>query len=99
LVWADNFRLSGDIAALVARPALLGGARALATAVYAAPDAAGRLDAARAALDGARAGATVIDSVLIARIAAPDGAALRVAILKLLHVLRDGAETPRVWRS
>jgi urease accessory protein len=99
LVWADNFRLAGDIAALAARPALLGGARALATAIYAAPDAAGRLDTARTALEGARAGATVIDGVLIARIAAPDGAALRVAILKLLRVLRDGAETPRVWRS
>lgn len=99
LVWADIFRLEGDIGAQIAHPALLGGAGAIATAIYAAPDAGDRLDAVRAALEGACAGATVIENILIARITAADGASLRATILKLLSVLRDGAETPRVWRS
>lgn len=98
LVWADAFRLGGDIAALVERPALLDGCRAVATAIYVAPDVADRLDAAREALDDARAGATVVNSVLVCRMIAPDGAALRATILRLLTVLRDGAEPPRVWR-
>jgi len=99
LIWADIFRLTGDIAALSARPALLDGARAIATAIYTGADATRRLDATREALHGVRAGASVIDGILIARIAAADGAALRETVLKLLSVLRDGAETPRVWRS
>jgi urease accessory protein len=99
LIWADNFLLSGDIAAQIRRPALLGGAGAVATAIYASSDAVVRLEEAREALSGVPAGATVIDNLLIVRIAAHDGAALREAVRKFLFVLRDGAETPRVWRS
>jgi urease accessory protein len=98
LVWADNFRLDGDIAAQIRRPALLDGARAVATAIYAAPDAGARIEEAREALSDAPAGATVIDDLLIVRIATHDAAALREAVRRLLFVLRDGAETPRVWR-
>jgi urease accessory protein len=73
LVWADSFRLEGDIAAQVARPSLLGGATALATILYAAADAADHLDRAREALGGLhiRAGATAVNGVLICRLAAP----------------------------
>jgi urease accessory protein len=98
LAWADDFLLSGDIAAQIERPSLLGGARAIATAIYTAPNAAAQLDRARAALAEAKAGATVVDNILIARIAASDGDALHKTVRKLLFVLRDGAETPRVWR-
>jgi urease accessory protein len=99
LIWADDFRLDGDLAAQIRRPALLGGAGAVATAIYVAPDAADRIDAARAALAEAQAGATVIDGMLIARIAAADAAELHRTVRNLLFVLRDGAEAPRVWRS
>ena len=99
LIWADDFRLDGDIAAQIRRPSLLDGARAIATTVYAAPDAAVRLDPAREALTGTNAGATVIDNLLIARMAATDAAEMRKTIQRLLFVLRDGAQTPRVWRS
>jgi urease accessory protein len=99
LIWADDFRLDGDIAAQIRRPSLLDGARAIATTIYAAPDAAARLDPAREALTGTNAGATVIDNLLIARMAATDTAEMRKTIQRLLFVLRDGAQTPRVWRS
>ena len=100
LIWADDFRLEGDIAAQIRRPSLLDGARAIATAICLAPDAADRLDEVRGVLaEASTAGATVIDNFLVARIAAADAAELRKAIQRLLSVLRDGAETPRVWRS
>jgi urease accessory protein len=73
LVWADSFRLNGDIAGQTARASLLGGCTALATILYLAPDAADHLDRAREALDGlpVRAGATVVNGLLICRLAAP----------------------------
>jgi urease accessory protein len=73
LIWADTFRLEGDIAGQVARPSLLGGCMALATILYAAADAGDHLDRAREALGGlsVKAGATVIKGLLICRLAAP----------------------------
>jgi urease accessory protein len=97
LLWTDTFRLAGEVEALVGRKALLGGQHAFATAIYVGPDAALRLEAARAVLDADRAGATLINGVLICRMLAPDGAALRATILRLLAALRDGAAPPRVW--
>ena len=72
LVWADAFRLQGDIAGQVARAPLLGGCTALATIVYVAADAAGQLDRARECLDttSVRTGATVVGGVMICRLAA-----------------------------
>lgn len=87
LVWADCFRIDGDIAAQTARPALLAGRRALATIVYAAPDAPGQIERARALLAGAarhgetRAGATVVSGLLLCRIASKTADDLRRTVI------------------
>jgi urease accessory protein len=54
----------------------------------------------RDALAGApaEAGASAWDNLLVARIAAADGARLRAAVIAALGALRGGATLPRVWQ-
>jgi urease accessory protein len=100
LVFADGLRLDGQVASRLARPALLAGGCAAATVLLVAPDAESRLDAARAALDGAPAegGVSAWDGLLASRLAAQDGAALRTTVVALLAALRGGRPLPRVWQ-
>ena len=97
LVLHDAIRLDGPVQAVLDRRATGGGARAAATLVLAAPDAAARLDPVRAALAGWDAGASAWDGLLVARIVAEDGACLRRAVVAGLNELRGGRPLPRVW--
>jgi urease accessory protein len=97
LVLYDAVRLDGPIAEILARPAVAAGAGAAATLIHVASNAETRLAALRAALDGAEAGASAADGVLLARILAADGAALRRTVTRALAALRDGRALPRVW--
>jgi urease accessory protein len=95
LLWQDSARLEGDIAAQLDRPGIAAGARAMAS-IFAVGLC--KLDALREALADAHAGASMIGDVLLARILAPDAAALRRVIVKALGVLRPGP-LPRVWQG
>jgi urease accessory protein len=104
LVWADSFRLEGDIAGQTARPSLLGGCTALATILYAGADAGSHLDGARDLLAAAsiKTGATVVNGLLIIRLAAGLAADLRRAVSLFLLAFRRllggfPAALPRVW--
>ena len=99
LVLHDAIRLQGPCAPLLERSAMGGGCAALATLVLVAPDALGRLDAVRAALESvaAQAGASAWDGMLVVRLLARDGAALRLAVIAALSSLRDGRTLPRTW--
>jgi urease accessory protein len=99
LVFADTFRLDGAIAGALDRAGTLDGGRALAMLLYAAPDAAGRLDEVRALLQGAgsTAGASVSNGVLIARAVARDGRALQADLAPVIERL-DGQALPRLWQ-
>lgn len=100
LVFAEALRLSGPIAEILDRPAALNGGRAMATIVYVAPDAECRIEAVRERLSHAPetviAGASAWNGLLTARIAAPEGMALRSALIPVLTELL-GARLPRVW--
>jgi urease accessory protein len=96
LIHAEALRLEGEIAAAAARPATLDGARAFATLLLVAPEAEARLDATRAAL-GAAGGASAWNGKIVARAVAPDGLALRRAVVPALAALRDGRPLPRFW--
>lgn len=100
LVHADTLRLEGPVAGLLDRPAVGGGARALATLLYMAPDAETRLDESRALLEGCAcmAGASAWNGLLAVRFLARDGAELRRAAIRCLEGLRGGP-LPRVWQS
>ena len=97
LVLHDAIRLAGPVQAVLDRPAVAAGGRAVATLIHAAPDAPARLDGLRAALAPFQAGASVMDTLLVARVVAQDGACARAAIVAGLGVLRNGRPLPRVW--
>ena len=99
LVFADHVTLDGPVADILARPALGGGARSVATFLHIAPDAESRLDAAREALalSLCECGASAWNGMLVARFAADDSAALRVSAARFLSGFR-GKALPRVWQ-
>lgn len=105
LIWADAFRLGGDIAALGRAKALLAECGALATIIYAAPDASAQVEAAREAFEGAatpHVGATFVNGVMICRIAAEQASHLRGAVLNFLSGFRgrlrgEAVSLPKVW--
>jgi urease accessory protein len=106
LVWADSFRLGEDIAGQAARASLLGGCTAIATIIYAAPDAEAHLDPAREILGalGIKAGATLVNSLLICRFAAELASDLRRGVTTFLRTFRAELggfppALPRVWAS
>jgi len=99
LIFAEEMRLDAA-AALLPRPALGGGARAMATLLMAAPDPPAALEAARAAfgpaVEAIEWGASLVEGIVIARALSPSPALLRAAIVGALAVLR-GRAAPRVW--
>ncbi|WP_181704587.1 urease accessory protein UreD [Chthonobacter rhizosphaerae] len=104
LVYADALRFEGDTRAILSGGATGRGARAFASVVQAAPDAAERLDAVRGVLDEAceraggrlEAGVSAFDGLLAVRLLGADGRALRDGIAPLMEHLIGGA-LPRVW--
>ena len=106
LLWVDCFCLDDAIAQTIAHPAGLAGASALATAVYVADDAQEFLSIARRLLKSApaavRAGATVVNDVLVARFLAADPQLLRQAFANFWAGFRQAAAglpaaLPRLW--
>ena len=98
LVYADTLRLQGAIADHLARPTVAAGARALATLVYVAPDAAARVGDARALLEGAGSdcAAGAWSGLLAVRFLAPDIETLRRDAARVITGL-GGRALPRVW--
>jgi urease accessory protein len=105
LVWVDALRLEGDIAGRLDAPAGFDGATAIATAIYVGADAPSLLPLARAlALDSdSRAGATLVDGILLARFIGRDARVLRADLARYLADLRRAAaglpaRVPRLWQ-
>jgi urease accessory protein len=100
LIYADTLALDGDIAGLMQRAAIGGGARAMAVIVHASAAASTLLDPVRDALAEARAlaAASCWNGLLAVRLLAPDGETLRHDIALALAALREGRPLPRVWR-
>jgi urease accessory protein len=104
LLLAEDIRIDGDAAALMQRPALGSGARAVGTMVHVAPDAEVRLAAVRAALEGAHvhahadtiSGTSAWNGMLIVRIAAPDLRFVRALAAAAICAVTDGP-MPRAW--
>ena len=104
LVFADDLRLD-DAAATLSRPAVGRDARAIASFLFMAPDAAAQLEALRAtfdetaARDGAliEAGASALDGFIVGRALSRDPARLRALVLAVMMAL-TGRPAPRVWQ-
>ena len=93
----DAVRLDGQVHDLLRCPAIAGGANSVATLVYVAPDVDAVLPAVRSALDGAEAGASAWNGMLVVRILGADSAAVRRCVIAALAVLRGNRPLPRVW--
>jgi urease accessory protein len=96
LLLHDSIRLDGEVDAVLRRKAVANGARAVATVVHVAPDAEAYLGDVRAVLP-AEGGASAWNGLLLARILAATGGALRRALIALLGVIRGLRPLPRVW--
>jgi urease accessory protein len=100
LVFAEDVRLDGALDRHLARRAVAGGARALATVLHVAPDAESRAEEARALLAGAdsECGASAFDGMLVARFLSFDPQALRADLSRFIEGLR-GTAMPRSWQT
>ncbi|MBI1285866.1 MAG: urease accessory protein [Thiobacillus sp.] len=99
LIYADTFRVDGDVAGAVANPAVLAGNKAMATMIYVGPDAESRRDDMRAIITETGldlAAVSAWDGMMITRLAACDGYTLAQNLVAVLTRFRRAA-VPRVW--
>ena len=104
LIWADALHLDGDIAAKLNAPAGFDSAIACATLILAAPDPIRFLATARDRLEGygGRAGATLVNGLLVARWLDKDADRMRKSFGRVWASLRHEAaglpeRLPRLW--
>ena len=104
LIHTDDLRLSGDAAATLALPAVMGGGIAVATVLLASEDAEALLAPLRvllAACPHVHAGASFWPAggsgKLLARLVASDGISLRKGLSPALALLNRGAPLPKIW--
>jgi urease accessory protein len=96
LIFAEDFRICGDIAGQLDRVVSLGGCRAMATILLTAPGRGLPLEAVRDLL-GERGGASAWEDKLVVRIAASSGLVLRQRLEPVLSLLLGGQPLPKVW--
>ena len=95
LVFADDTRFDGEIDRIGLQPASLRGAKAFSTILCQTPDPQFFLEEIRGLIGGS-GGASVFDGLIVARIVAGDGFALRKRLLPVLSALAKEA-LPRIW--
>ncbi|RIY00308.1 urease accessory protein, UreD [Aureimonas flava] len=95
LVLAENLRLGGAIGALTARGCTLGGARAFSTLVWQGPEPGAMLRRLRGELREGE-GASLVDGLVVARLVAADGYALRKRLWPAVALLAQ-SPLPLVW--
>jgi len=96
LIFADAIRLDGDMARHLDVPTVAGGARAVASLLYAGPDAERFLAPLREATPITGGVSLIRDGVLFARLLAPDSYLLRRTLIPMIEMLH-GASLPRTW--
>lgn len=105
MLHVENMAVSGDVAAKLGRAAVAGGATAVSTVLFVAPDAPGHLDAVRNLLgDSGGVSAWTMagdhdarNGKLLARLVAKDGYDLRRRLVPVLELLNGRASLPKVW--
>ncbi|MCF3640919.1 urease accessory protein UreD [Rhizobium sp. TRM95111] len=97
LVHAEEARLSGDVAALSARRAVLDGNCAFATILFCSPRAEAMIAPLRREFGDRIAGLSVWQDKLVARLVAADGFSLRKMLIPVISHLRNGGAVPKVW--
>ncbi len=93
----DAWAMSGDLGAQLSGAATGGGARAMVSLTYVAPDAEGHLETLRTLVEPAGGASLLTDDTLVLRLLAPSGYALRQRLLPVLDHL-TGGHMPLCWR-
>jgi urease accessory protein len=96
-IFFDNTKLTGNITAMLNRPAIAAGARAIALILYRAPDADLAIGRIRSVLNGDSGASLLRNDLCVARIIAEDGLALRNMLLPILDDLTRNS-MPKTWR-
>lgn len=96
-LFIDAISLTGNIAQTMARPAVGGGAGAMAALIYIAPDAEAHLAPIREALPASAGASLITADTLVARFLAEDAFTLRRSLLPVLDRL-SGGTLPTSWR-
>jgi urease accessory protein len=97
LIFADDFRVLGDVAGQLSAPVSIAGKNAMATVLLCAPEPEQFLDSVRAII-GDDGGASAWNGKLLVRIVCENGLALRRRLEPLLSLLNHGEPLPKVWR-
>lgn len=100
VLFADAIRMVDPFDQMAGCPATLDGNLAAGTLVHIGQSLGSKRDALRAAFSGANqvmAGATILGDVLVARIVAPSGSALRSVLVPAMECIRDGRRLPTNW--
>jgi urease accessory protein len=96
LIFADTFKLAGEIGVILARGAVADNACAVATLLQVAPEAETKIDHVRAvSAEAVEFGVSAFDGLIVVRMVARESLALRRAILSMLHAF--GAPPPRAF--
>ena len=98
LLHAEELKLEGDVAGLVASPAVLAGRVAFATLILVSPRAEALIRPIREQIGEEMGGVSHWQGKLVARVSASDGFALRKILLPIISALRGGASVPKVWK-
>lgn len=96
-IYLDAWCLSGDITAELDHPAIANGARAMASVVHIAPEAARLKDRIRSSLPPTAGVSMLADDILVVRLLAETGFAMRQVLLPILEQL-TGNSLPLCWR-
>lgn len=97
LIYADSLRICGNAVDILHRSGVLNGAGAMASILYAAPDAESHLKPLRALLPRGAGASLIRPGVLAARLTAANGFALRRDLIPALEMLCSGP-MPTVWK-
>jgi urease accessory protein len=105
LIWYDRFKFDGEMSQILSRPALLNGARAMATLIVMGPSQNEILRAVREvdAEEEARIGATDLDGgPVIVRVLDLKPQRMRKTLVKLIQIVREKltgeiVPMPAVW--
>ena len=96
-IYRDGVNMCGNAVTRLARPATGQGMSAMASIIYAAPDAEVRLPAVRRLLPDTGGASLLSADLLVGRIVAQDSYLLRCALIPILELL-SGATVPKTWR-
>jgi urease accessory protein len=96
LIHAEEFQIGPRLTETTKRAAVLGGARAIATALLVSPNAELLRDEA-AKIIGAQGGVSFWNGKLLARLVDADAYSLRKRLVPLVQLLNQGAALPKCW--